>query len=115
MDLYDVVQNRRVNEAKSAAERSAGQSANTAENVRSLERRVRELTAITEALWLLLREAGQMTEEHLESRLSEVRKRVAETRGTAVCPQCNRTGTLKHPNCLYCGAPLPRQSASISV
>lgn len=83
--------------------------------VRRLERRADQMALVCQALWELLRERTDLTDNDLVNRLREVdlRDGVADGRMTPVpveCPSCHRQSTSKRDECLYCGTRLPGRS-----
>jgi len=78
-------------------------------HVDELERRVNALTLASTALWALLKERTDLTEEDLLARMrdldladgcedSKITKQVLR------CPACDRVMNPRHKQCLYCGA-----------
>ena len=87
--------------AKSTAERAAW-------DMRQLEERLDKLTLTCMAMWALLKECTDLTEEDLVKKLQEIdlRDGVADgkiTKQIARCPKCDRVMSPKHQRCLYCG------------
>lgn len=73
-----------------------------------LERRINKLELICMALWSLLRENTDLTDDDLAARVEKIDAmdgsvdgRVAK--GQIKCPQCNRVMSSKHEKCMYCG------------
>lgn len=111
MDLYDLRQNQGINEAKGSADRAAARADQFGEQLRALERRMAKLILVNQALWELLKEAGQMTEQHLTARVDAIEAQSAgKTSTVTTCSKCNRATTTKHVKCMYCGTELPRGS-----
>jgi hypothetical protein len=87
---------------------------------RTLEREVVQLHAeverlllITEALWNIVRERGELSEDYLaqeitkldlEDGLADFRKKPTEPRK---CPNCHRVLSKRKAVCSMCGAPVP--------
>ncbi len=77
-----------------------------------MERRTDRLALVCQALWELLRERANLTENDLISRMQQIdlRDGVADGRMTpvaVVCPSCNRRSNSRRDECVYCGARLP--------
>ncbi len=94
--------------AKSEA-RSAG------DDVRRLTERVEQLTLLCAAMWQLLRERTNLSEQDLAERVASIDAKdgVADgklTKTVKKCPKCNRTMSPKYSRCLYCGYNLPPES-----
>lgn len=94
--------------AGTAARASAKATSATAKFVQ-LEERVEKLLLVNMAMWELIQECTNLTEEDLACKVKEIdlRDGVADGKKTNVvklCPKCNRTMSPKHSRCLYCGA-----------
>ncbi len=99
--------------ARTAAEGAAGKARRQAEaairNRETLEDRLDKLTIVCMAMWELLKEVSDLTEEHLLERVKQLdlRDGTADgkiTKTVAKCPKCNRVMNPRHRKCLYCGA-----------
>jgi hypothetical protein len=80
-----------------------------AREVQHFEERVDKLTLICMALWSLLQEKTDLTEEDLLERVRQIDLMDGKEDGKAKkqiakCPQCGRTMSPRHGRCLYCGA-----------
>ncbi len=78
-------------------------------DIEELKANIDRLMMITEALWDILREKYDYSEEELVKRVYEIdardgvidgRKRPTPSRN---CPHCNRKLAKKRPRCIYCG------------
>ena len=74
-----------------------------------LENRLDKLTLICQALWELLKERGELTEEDLAAKVREIdlRDGVADgkiSKQIKRCPKCDRVMSQRHEKCMYCGA-----------
>jgi len=63
---------------------------------------------ISEALWELLRDKTNLTEEDLHKKLYEIDMRDGvldgkNKRKAAKCPDCDHMVSARHPACIYCG------------
>ena len=101
--------------AEAAADRAATRASSAASardaqrEVRGLEDRLGRLTLVCMALWELLKERGELTEEDLATKVREIdlRDGVADgkiTRQIKHCPSCDRVMSPRHQKCMYCGA-----------
>ena len=77
--------------------------------VRDLENRLDRLTLICQALWELLKERGELTEEDLAVKVREIDLRDGRADGKIAkqikrCPKCDRVMSPRHQKCMYCGA-----------
>ena len=98
-----------------AADRAATRASSAAaardvqSEVRGLEDRLDRLTLVCMALWELLKERGELTEEDLATKVREIdlRDGVADgkiTKQIKHCPRCDRVMSPRHQKCMYCGA-----------
>jgi len=74
-----------------------------------IEKRLDKLTLICMALWSLLSEKVQLSEEDLMERVKTIDLMDGEADGklkrqVAKCSQCGRVMSPRHSRCLYCGA-----------
>ena len=81
-----------------------------------LEARVDKLTLICMALWTLLKDATNLTDEQLAQRVKEIDLSDGRLDGKIShtvhnCPKCNRVLSQKHKRCLYCGYELPQKES----
>lgn len=93
-----------------ASARSAARSA--ADDVRRLNERVEQLTLACAAMWQLLREKTNLTEQDLAERMAmiDAKDGVADgklNRAPDKCPKCSRPMAPKHKRCMYCGFEKP--------
>ena len=74
-----------------------------------LEDRLDKLTLICQALWELLKERGEFTEEDLAVKIREIDLRDGKADGKISkqikrCPKCDRVMSPRHQKCMYCGS-----------
>jgi hypothetical protein len=74
--------------------------------------RLDQLLLVCAAMWELIREKTQLTEEDLIARIAELDARDGNadsklTQTPQKCTQCQRVISPKHQRCLYCGAQAP--------
>lgn len=106
---------------QAAAASQAQSSARSAqESMRHLEQRLERLTLVCEAMWSLLQEHTQLSEQDLLHRLDEMQQKHSQSNQTEpansneqrpACDNCGRTLNPRHDKCLYCGTPRPADSA----
>ena len=90
----------------SAAAKS--QASQAAERVRILEANLSKVLMINEALWEILRDKLDLTDEDLNAKLYEIDMRDGvldgkNQRSISECPSCQRKVSPRHPACIYCG------------
>lgn len=88
-----------------AARRRAGE---VATDVNKLEDRVDHLALACMAMWSLLREKTDLTEDDLLERIKQIDladgKEDGKVRAEITeCPECGRTLSRRHRQCMYCG------------
>ena len=91
------------------SEANKNQAERAARKVQYHEDRLNRLTLICMALWDLIREQTELTEEDLLERVRKIdlmdgREDGKAKRQIAKCPQCARTMSPRHKRCMYCGA-----------
>ncbi|MEE9404864.1 MAG: hypothetical protein V3V20_08220 [Algisphaera sp.] len=82
---------------------------NTAREVRFLEDRFERLSLVCMAMWSLIQDQTNLTEDDLLERVKTIdlmdgREDGKATTHVSNCKQCNRTMNRRHLKCLYCGA-----------
>ncbi|MHC4562440.1 MAG: hypothetical protein ACYS8X_06670 [Planctomycetota bacterium] len=88
---------------------SSRRAAEAATNVRELESRLDNLLLTCMAMWSLLKEKTDLTQEELLARVEklDLADGVADGKlqtAPVECPQCGRTMAKRHKSCMYCGA-----------
>ena len=76
------------------------------------EQRLDRALLTMEAMWTLLRDRLQVTDEQLAQRIGELDESDGILDGRArrplkSCPHCQKTIPGRFPRCLYCGEPVP--------
>jgi len=76
--------------------------------LRDIREQIGKLALMNQALWELLRERLQLTDDDLAKIAQEIdlRDGVADgkmTEAAVRCPQCGRISNSRHWKCLYCG------------
>ena len=101
------------NVAATAEAQSAAREAQ--ESAHDTDERLDQLLLVCAAMWELIREKTNLTEEDLINRVAIIDARDGTADGkisqTPVkCPKCHRTVAAKHQRCLYCGYQMPIDS-----
>ena len=73
-----------------------------------LSDRVDRLVLVCMAMWALLEESKQFTQEQLLAKIKEIDLRDGQADGkisptVRQCPKCGRVMSQRHNHCLYCG------------
>lgn len=77
-----------------------------------LERRTESLTLACQALWEILQEELNLSNETILKKMQDVDLRDGALDGrvsvnVAACPSCRRANKASRTNCIYCGDQLP--------
>ncbi len=96
-------------QAATDAARGASTASSAKRMVEALELRIDKLTLINMAMWSLLQESGNFTEEDLLERVTQIDLADGTADGKITkqikrCPKCDRVMSPRHAKCLYCGA-----------
>ena len=84
--------------------RSARREAeHSAETSRELRERVEQLSLFCMALWSLLRDRTDITDEDLAARIEKLDLENAARDEIRNCSACGRVLSRRHQRCLYCG------------
>ncbi len=107
--IWGLQQSRMDAEAASTAARGAARAGVVEEGLKALEDRLDKLLLVCMAMWSLLQERAELTEEDLLAKVKEIDLRDGVPDGkittkVAKCPKCNRVMSPRHNRCLYCGA-----------
>ena len=85
-------------------------------DVARLSRHVGRLSLCCQAMWELIRDNTNLSEEDLTAKISEIDLRDGredDRMGTRVfkCPNCGHRTNTTRENCIMCGSNLPKQHA----
>jgi DNA repair exonuclease SbcCD ATPase subunit len=106
--FWDMRQDREIDNARTEADRHAARSRTTAAELDELRTAVDRLALTNQALWELLRERTELTDDELTAKIREVDERDGHADGrmsreTEKCPSCGRPNSAGRGRCLYCG------------
>ena len=76
-----------------------------------LDARLERMTLAFEAMWTLVREKLQATDEDLAARMNDLDLSDGKLdgkvrKGAVSCPKCGRTISRRLPKCIYCSQPI---------
>ena len=96
-------------DAQLQASRSESKATSAKMDLRFIKDRMDKLLLVSMALWELLKDRTELTEEDLMNKVQEIDLRDGQSDGkisktVMKCPKCNRTMSPRHKKCLYCGA-----------
>ena len=112
MDLFiDAHQYGRIAQAQRDATTARHKAETFDQRLHDAERRLDRLSLACQALWELLKERTDLTQEQVYSKMDEVDQRDGrkdgKIRGIAIaCSSCNRTTNTMNHICIYCGTPV---------
>ncbi len=107
--FWELNQQRKIRQAKADAARAERVSGHVEREIDLLTRQVDGLSLGCQALWEILRERVNLTDEDVREKILEIDLRDGQADGkiakTALdCPSCARKASPTRPTCLYCGA-----------
>jgi hypothetical protein len=108
--FWEIYQQSRINQANNRTRRVAADSQKIAHSMRILEDKIDSLSLTCQALWEIVRESTNLTEEALNRKIREVDLRVGRQDGKLgsrgkTCTNCGRVYNVRHLRCMYCGEP----------
>ncbi|MBP7828364.1 MAG: hypothetical protein KA248_00455 [Kiritimatiellae bacterium] len=99
---------RNAQKAEEKAEFAAAKAEGMANRVERLERAVTRLTCLNRAIWEILSEAVNLSEQDLKERLKQIAAEQVEAnragKPAPPCPKCGRPLERGRNMCMYCGA-----------
>jgi hypothetical protein len=115
MDLFDIYQEQRINEASAKASSSKNRVEEIAMQIGHLERQISTLQLTCQAMWEVLRDQTGVGEETVLLKMQEIDLRDGRLDGkisaaVITCAACGRPGNTRRPQCMYCGAQLTAQT-----
>ena len=114
---YSAAAHSAASSAQGAASRSESKASKAEWEVRALNDRLDKLSLICSAMWQLMQEKTDLTEEDLMAKVQELdlADGVADGKVTKKklqnCPGCNRVMSPRHKRCLYCGTTIEKTEA----
>ncbi len=111
--FWELHQQRRIADARSAADAAGSRIDNQAATTDELKRSVDRLALACQAMWELLRDQAGIADQDLEAKILEVDGRDGKVDGRVgsdviTCPACGRKSSAKRDRCIMCGASTPR-------
>ncbi len=116
MDLINFRQHRRCVDHTVEVGRAQRSADAAKRELHDLENFVERLSLTCRAMWELLRDSTDLTEDDLIAKVQDLDLQDGKADGrlnktVADCPQCGRPNHPSRDTCLYCNAPLPKDSA----
>lgn len=111
--FIDLYQQGQIGAAQEAAAEAQNRAATAQDLFLQMEKRMNRLTLHCQAMWELLRERAEFTDDQLAAKVLEVDLRDGRNDGRIAtqimdCPGCGRKTNSKRSSCVICGAELPR-------
>jgi hypothetical protein len=111
--LWEAYQHMMISDAARAAESAESKVERCDRAVLDLQRHVERLSLACQAMWELLREVSDLTEQDIEKKILEIDNRDGAPDGKIGmqqfdCPSCGRKTNSKRESCVICGAPIKR-------
>jgi hypothetical protein len=106
--LIDLYQQGRIREAENSAQRAGDKAGDLQSEVRSLADRLDRLTLVSQAMWELLRERTNLSNDQIVAKIQEIDLRDGAQDGKMgrkvfICKNCGRKVGSSHKRCVYCG------------
>jgi hypothetical protein len=112
--IWEAYQQQKVAGAERSAEVAVSVAKRQRDEIEGLEQQIEHLTLVCQAMWELIRDRTDFSEEHLEQKVIEIDVRDERLDGKIQskliqCPQCNRNNSTRRRNCVICGAFLDKE------
>ncbi|MFW6133002.1 MAG: hypothetical protein ACOC8F_03835 [Planctomycetota bacterium] len=106
---------RQATQAQAAASRATHTGRRAQDAVRLLEERLDKLTLVNMALWELVKDKVDLTDEELTAKVEQLDLADGEADGKVSrelthCARCGRAISPRHSRCMYCGSERPGQT-----
>ncbi len=112
--IWEAYQQSSIASAERKAQRAQSKADQYADDIARIRRHVDRLSLACQAMWELLRDHSDLTEEDIEAKILEIDGRDGQVDGKigmqqVDCPSCDRPTNSSRSSCVMCGAPLERQ------
>ena len=106
--FWDLYQQSQIARNASAANRAAGKVERVGQRIEAVEAKLDGLALACQAMWELLRENTNLTEDDISAKMEEIDLRDGRKDGkisssTDQCSNCGRKTARQRATCLYCG------------
>ncbi len=111
--IWEAYQQTKIAGAERAADRAMSKADRYAADIADISRQVDRLSLACQAMWELLRDRSELTEEDIEAKILEIDGRDGRVDGKiatklTTCTTCGRPTNSRRGSCVMCGAPLKR-------
>lgn len=112
--IWEAYQQGKITNAERTADRAQAKADRYADDINRMQRHVERISLACQAMWELLRDHSDLSEEDIERKILEIDGRDGKVDGkmsmqTLDCPSCGKPTNSKRDCCVMCGAPLKRQ------
>ena len=106
--FWDLYQQSQIAQNASAANRASNKVERVGQRIEAVEAKVDGLALACQAMWELLRDHTNLTEQDIGVKMEEIDLRDGRRDGkisssTDQCPECGRKTARQRKTCLYCG------------
>jgi len=111
--FWEFYQQGQIHRAQSNASRAEQKAVSVKHEINRLATRIDSLAITCQAMWELLRERTNLTDDDIETRMQEIDLRDGREDGRMQsqvfeCTDCGRKVSGRHGRCLYCGTEFDR-------
>jgi len=109
--IWDVYQQSKIANAERSADRAEAKVDRYADDIAGIKRHVERLSLACQAMWELLRDHSDLTEEDIKKKILEIDSRDGHADGkistqSLNCDSCGKATNSKRAACVMCGAPV---------
>lgn len=114
--LFDLYQQGQIADAQKTANQAANKADASGADIARISRRLERLSLISQAMWEMLRERAEFTDQQLMDRILEVDLRDGKADGKMAarivdCHHCKAKTNSRRANCIMCGMELQKDHA----
>lgn len=115
--FWELHQNNQINSASIDATQAKYAANDAANKSHDLEYALHRMLLINRAMWELMRERLNLTEEELMQKVSDIETRESSQSGNepVKCAKCGRVTHQRHGRCIYCGATMEKSDVFDTV
>ena len=113
---WDVFQHFQIEKARQDAQLAGAKAEGQGARIDYVDDRVERLTLACQAMWELLRDCSDLTEDHLRAKILEVDARDGQVDGkigheVIDCPHCQQKTSTRRSRGVFCGQPVKASHA----